>query len=386
MVDSVSGPGSPALAYAAGMPALATKPARPIAHRYGALYWSLFGMAMAIMVLLAFFSFGADAMGIGPIVFLAAIAAFLPVPIYVGLFLWLDRFEPEPAHLLAAAFAWGAGVAGFFACIANSLVNIGLASVVDPAMAEKATVSFSAPFMEETLKGLAVAILFFWRRDEFDGVLDGIIYAGMTALGFAAIENIQYYGKGMAEGLGAFTATAILRGMLSPYTHVIFTSMTGIGFGLARQSKNMAVKFIAPIAGWGCAMTLHFLWNTIPQFGGIWFLLAYVFFWIPLFLLMLGVIGFSLYQESKMIRAHLKGDGVLPQDADAGSRILPRLMGNIGVLVSKGPKAWNDLRHYQHAATSLAFYRYRVECGRVLANPSLENYYLGEMAAYRPRA
>ncbi len=384
MVDSVRG----GTVWPAA-PLLSAKPAKPIVHRHAALYWSLFSLAVASMLFLALLSFGVDILETGPLAAIAAVAAVLPVPVYIGLFLWLDRFEPEPTHLLIGAFAWGAGVAGFFACLLNTLVNVSLGQVAGQDMAQNLTVSLSAPLMEETLKGFALLILFFWRRADFDDVIDGIIYAGITALGFATVENISYYGRGLAQGGGVFAVTLVLRGILSPYAHVLFTSMTGIGFGLAAQTTKPAVKFMAPVIGWICAMLLHFLWNTVPMAGGIYFILAYLFFWIPVFFGVVTVIFYSLYRESKLIRLYLLTGGpenpITPSDAQAASRLMTRLIGNLPVLFSGGWKAWNDLRHYQHAAVALAFYRYRVARGRVLANPALEAYYLGEVQAYRPR-
>ena len=35
-------------------------------------------------------------------------------------------------------------------------------------------------------------LLLWWRRAELDGVLDGIVYAGMVGIGFAFTENILY--------------------------------------------------------------------------------------------------------------------------------------------------------------------------------------------------
>ena len=65
----------------------------------------------------------------------------------------------------------------------------------------------------------------------------------MAALGFAMSENILYYGKAAAMGGGeALTATLIIRGFFAPFSHPLFTSLTGIGLGLARQSTNIAVK------------------------------------------------------------------------------------------------------------------------------------------------
>ena len=39
---------------------------------------------------------------------LAVVAAGLPTLIFLGLVWWLDRYEKEPAHLLAVTFLWGA--------------------------------------------------------------------------------------------------------------------------------------------------------------------------------------------------------------------------------------------------------------------------------------
>ena len=110
-------------------------------------------------------------------------------------------------------------------------------------------------------------IFFLWKRDEFDNVLDGIIYAAMAGLGFAMTENVLYYGKALATGgLGASLFTFILRGVVSPFAHPLFTSMTGIGLGIARQSrKGSPLKWLAPIGGICLAMFLHFSGTSRPR-------------------------------------------------------------------------------------------------------------------------
>src|SRR3546814_12754020 len=49
-----------------------------------------------------------------------------------------------------------------------------------------------APITEEATKGLFLVLLVVWKRQEFDGVLDGIVYAGFVGIGFAFTENILY--------------------------------------------------------------------------------------------------------------------------------------------------------------------------------------------------
>src|SRR5882724_1621540 len=57
----------------------------------------------------------------GPVALLIGmICATIPVPIYVTLVLWIDRYESEPLWLLATAFCWGAMVAVFIAFIFNT--------------------------------------------------------------------------------------------------------------------------------------------------------------------------------------------------------------------------------------------------------------------------
>ena len=118
----------------------------------------------------------------------------------------------------------------------------------------------SAPVVEETAKALVLFVLFFWRRDEFDGVTDGVVYAAMVGLGFAMTENVKYYGVAVAENnaLGVF----IVRGIFSPFAHPLFTGMTGVGLGLAAQTVKGWVKVVAPPVGFVAAVVLHASWNA----------------------------------------------------------------------------------------------------------------------------
>src|SRR5215213_4186807 len=130
----------------------------------------------------------------GPVaLLLGLLAATIPVPIYVALVLWIDRYEAEPLWMLATAFFWGALFATFFAFLFNT-GSAGIVTIMTDAKAGEAFAAvISAPIIEEIGKGLILFIFFFWKKDEFDGVVDGIVYASMAALGFAMTENILYY-------------------------------------------------------------------------------------------------------------------------------------------------------------------------------------------------
>src|SRR5215467_15877277 len=164
----------------------------------------------------------------GPVaLMLGFLAATIPVPLYVILVLWIDRYEAEPIWMLAVAFFWGALIATFFAFLLNT-TSEGIVGALSNASAGQAFAAvISAPIVEETGKAFILVIFFFWKKDEFDGVVDGIVYASLTALGFAMTENILYYGKAAAAGHGALPLIFIIRGFFGPFSHPLFTSMTG---------------------------------------------------------------------------------------------------------------------------------------------------------------
>src|ERR1041385_8082849 len=248
----------------------------------------------------------------GPVALLIGlVSATLPVPFYLVLVLWIDRYEAEPVWMLATAFFWGALVAVFIAFILNTVSGTAVALMTNSMRAGRTFGAvISAPIVEESAKALILFIFFFWKKDEFDGVIDGIVYAGLVGLGFAMTENIQYYGKAVLEHGGeGLTLVFVLRGALAPFSHPMFTSMTGIGLGLARQSRNMAVKFIAPIFGLLAAISMHSIWNgSAVIFGPGGFILAYLLIMVPSFFIMFVVIALALRREGQIVREYLTPD------------------------------------------------------------------------------
>jgi protease PrsW len=194
---------------------------------------------------------------------------FVPMFIFAAFVYWLDRYEKEPKVLFGAAFFWGVVIAAGGAFIINTAFGIGIFMFTgSEGAAEMGTTSIVAPIVEEFLKGLAVAIVFFMFYREFDSILDGIIYGAVAALGFAATENTLYiFRNGYQEGgwQGLFLLTFV-RVILVGWQHPFYTAFTGIGFAVARTNRNLFIKLIAPIIGYGVAVTTHAFHNT---FGGL---------------------------------------------------------------------------------------------------------------------
>ncbi|HWS88826.1 MAG TPA: PrsW family intramembrane metalloprotease [Pyrinomonadaceae bacterium] len=351
-------------------PGMRVAPPTPSARR-GVLRWALGVAAVLAALLTGLCTLWLIGYETGVVPFLAGlVAAALPVPVYVTLVLWLDRYEPEPPWMLAAAFFWGALVAVFFAIIINSVGVLVVSAFAGDSAAESYGMVVSAPVVEETAKALVLFILYFWRRDEFDGVTDGVIYAAMVGLGFAMTENVKYYGMAVAEdnAVGVF----VVRGIFSPFAHPLFTGMTGIGLGLAAQTTKRWVKYVAPAVGFGAAVLFHALWNASARLtsayeDGAYVLLTYFLLMVPTFFGMLLVIFLSLRREGRVLREHLRPEvlrGLITEaDYDCLCSVAGRAGATYRALARGGFSHWRARVRYNRAASELAFHRSRVARG-----------------------
>lgn len=307
----------------------------------------------------------------GPVALLIGlVSATLPVPLYLVLVVWIDRYESEPVWMLATAFLWGALVAVFFAFLINTASGLAVILLTNDVNAGHTFGAvISAPIVEEISKALILFIFFFWKKDEFDGVIDGIVYAAMVGLGFAMTENIQYYGKAVLQaGGGGLTLVFIIRGALAPFAHPMFTSLTGIGLGLAHQTRNLFVKLIAPVLGLLAAISMHSIWNgSAVIFGGPGFILMYVLIMIPAFFLMFVVIALALRREGQVIREHLAPDfqgGLLTQEEyNQLCTIRGRMGASYNAFSRGGLNHWQARRQLNQTASELAFHRSRLARG-----------------------
>src|SRR5215510_12644888 len=257
-----------------------------------ALMWLVFAVIGVMVTGLTINDVGAPAALEG------AIWAIIPAGFYLTIFLWLDRYDPEPPGTLIFAFFWGAIIAIFFSAIANGIVTF--------TFGDQLTSIVSAPIVEESAKGVGVLIVAFFFRKDFDSVVDGIVYAGVVALGFATVENIDYYGRSLNDfGVSGLFVTWFVRGVLAPYSHVLFSCMTGIGIGVARETHNAALKIAAPVIGFFSAMFLHALWNGLAYFKGGGFFIGYFLLEVPMFCAFLAVVFHVVRREGRILKQSL---------------------------------------------------------------------------------
>jgi RsiW-degrading membrane proteinase PrsW (M82 family) len=317
--------------------------------------------------------------------------ALLPVPLLVALVLWMDRLEPEPRSALAFAFGWGAGIAALTALIINTA---DLEYVTMPALGattgEYVAATFGAPIVEETLKGLVLIGLLWRRRTELDGPTDGVIYATMVGLGFAMIENVGYYINALVSpergGIELLGYTFVLRGLVSPLLHPIFTSMTGLGVAYAASRRRGGYWAVA--LGLLAAMILHGTWNGLSLFGAAGLAAGYLIMGAVLTGL-IGVLVADRRRVVRLIRRYLPGYErtglVTEEDIAMLSSLRVRSTARRWARAVGGHPASAAMSDFQLAATELALARAKADRGVLDFNAFAEREHslLGLMAVAR---
>lgn len=248
------------------------------------------------------------------------IAAVIPTLVYVFIFYWADRYEREPRFLLAVAFLWGAVPAIIVSLISQLILGIPLGDPEDGLANSLAMGAIIAPITEEIFKATALYLIYRAKRHEFDGVLDGLLYGALIGFGFAMTENFFYfvgaYGDG---GLGELTIVIILRAIVFGLNHAFYTGLIGIGFGLARTTRNPTMRRVWPLLGLLAGILAHSIHNLSVGLTSVFPLSFLVSLALAVagFTLILVVILLSWQHERRIIRTELAGEvGVLLSPAE----------------------------------------------------------------------
>jgi len=296
---------------------------------------------------------------------LGGIMALVPLAIVFFGVRWIDRWEPEPRAAVVFAFLWGAGVAVLIALLVGAEVDNVINSLGGPGPGyEFFSAAIQAPIVEETAKGLGVLILFWAARKNFDGPVDGLVYAAWVAGGFAFTENILYFGSELLDPQGAPLQIFLIRGIMSPFAHVMFTACTGLALGFAARRTGAfgAIGFF--LLGLIPAILLHALWNGALFFVSDFFA-YYAVVQFPLFLGAILLVIYLRRQEAKLTHdrlAEYAAVGWFNPDE------LPALATRAG---RRQAIAWAnrngkgaEMKKYIRDATKLAFARQRIITGR----------------------
>lgn len=233
---------------------------------------AMLGLVILVLVMLALLAVSLGGWGL----LLCGAAALIPLTIVLLGVRWVDRWEPEPRAATLSALLWGASAAVLLALLLNLP-----AELLGLRLSDFWLAVLVAPVTEEAAKGLGLLLIFLIWRTTFTGVVDGLVYGMTIGAGFAFTENILYFGDALATGGAAsLSTTFVLRGMLSPFAHAMFTAVLGIAVGWAVGTGRQV--HVAAVFGWIGAVLLHALWNLSANLD---FLMLYVVVQVPMFVI-----------------------------------------------------------------------------------------------------
>ena len=371
--------------------------------------WLIAGIGVAILVISASITIILNSiLGIAALTQngTSSIIAALTIPIIpvVGIFLlvnFMDRYEHEPWYLRLAAFLWGAIIAIPPALFIEGNVDRILQNLLNPNTTNEvlriALQGLNAGVTEETIKGLGLLLLFFVLRDEFDDVVDGIIYGALIGAGFAMIENFRYFALDSKNFLVFLIVGRIILGWLG---HSTFIACFGAALGYVRYTRVRWKQIVIPLLGFLIAVGMHSFFDFVDfQASAVirnadgnptvvsYALIAIVGNYLPPFLAQIGLLYIlirALAHEAAIIREFLAvevsngivtvGEYALLQNS------FQRTHAERQVFRRSGYRQWVRVKDLYQTEIGLAFRKWHVSMGD---KPKLG--YLQPEDAYRQR-
>ncbi|WP_299549734.1 YhfC family glutamic-type intramembrane protease [Seonamhaeicola sp.] len=189
--------------------------------------------------------------------------AVAPVFIIILYIYYKDKYEKEPKRLLFFNFLLGAVVSIIITTILYYIFDIVLPLPDRTSVFQQFIKAFFVVGLTEEFSKYIIVRYYAQRHTEFNEPFDGIVYAVMVSMGFAATENIFYVLEGGYQ-------TAILRAFTAVPAHATFGILMGYYMGKAKFSKN---KVLLNLTGLLLAITFHGAYDFflfIDFIPGIW--------------------------------------------------------------------------------------------------------------------
>lgn len=189
--------------------------------------------------------------------------AIAPVLIIIFYIFINDKYEKEPKKLLLYNFLLGAVVSIIITTLLYVIIDIPFPLNSHNSIFEQFIKAFFVVGFSEEFSKYIIIRYYSQPHNAYNEPYDGIVYAVMVSMGFAATENIMYVLQGGME-------VAILRAFTAIPAHATFAILMGYFMGKAKFSNN---RIILNLTGLFLAILFHgaydfFLFiNFIP---GIW--------------------------------------------------------------------------------------------------------------------
>lgn len=159
------------------------------------------------------------------------LSALAPVAAVIIFIYVKDKYEKESKRLLFTAFALGGIISIIITTILYMFFDLFLPLPDNYSIWQQFVKAFFVVALIEEFSKYIMVRAFLQPRKAFNEPFDGIIYAVMVSMGFAAVENIMYVVQGGID-------VAVLRAFTAIPAHATFGVLMGYYMGKAKFSKN----------------------------------------------------------------------------------------------------------------------------------------------------
>lgn len=157
--------------------------------------------------------------------------ALAPVATVILYIYFKDKYEKEPLRLLFYSFLLGAVVSVILTVVLSLVFDKLLPLPDEGSILQQFIKAFLVVGLTEEFSKYVIVRYFAQPKKAFNEPFDGIVYAVMVSMGFAATENIFYV-------LGGGYEVALLRAFTAVPAHATFGVLMGYFMGKAKFSRN----------------------------------------------------------------------------------------------------------------------------------------------------
>ena len=159
------------------------------------------------------------------------LSALAPVAAVIIFIYVKDKYEKESKRMLLLAFVLGAIISIIITTILYVFFDLFLPLPDDYSIWQQFVKAFFVVALIEEFSKYIMVRGFLQPRKGFNEPFDGIIYAVMVSMGFAAVENIMYVIQGGID-------VALIRSFTAIPAHATFGIIMGYYMGKAKFSNN----------------------------------------------------------------------------------------------------------------------------------------------------
>lgn len=207
-----------------------------------------------------------------------------PIVAIIVFIYWKDKLDKEPNKLLIYSFLMGLLSIVVTLVISFIIEKIGLFRSSINGYSSLASCILGIGLVEEFSKFIFVRF-YCYKKDAFSEPFDGITYAVMVSMGFAALENVLYVYKG---GIGI----GVMRMLTAVPAHAVFAIIMGYFLGFQKFYPDKKYHGIIGLFLASCVHGIYDFYLLNAKFNNM-----FILYWVILF-------GASIYLSLKAIKIH----------------------------------------------------------------------------------